>query len=187
MHRWVDGPIWTSLLVKCLNAFSLFMVCDLVHCKQLKHLQNLKVTSRLSCNTTQQCHNKLLQVIEGNCPWVPFQLLTNRRYSDYPTLAHNEIEFNQVTLHMSLSKGASLTDNTLAVTWILGLSPQLSLSNFMWKIRCFLYFYANLPVSLSSFSKCENIGEPMWKLAFEFWVSKDGSSNVPSWRLQNAV
>lgn len=40
MHRWVDCTIWTSLLVKCLKAFSLFVVCDLVHCKQLKHLKN---------------------------------------------------------------------------------------------------------------------------------------------------
>ena len=79
--------------------------------------ENLKANSRLRCNTTQQCCNKLLQVIEGNCPWVHFQPLTNTRYFDYVTLAHNEIELNQMTLHVPLAKGASLTDNTLVVTW----------------------------------------------------------------------
>lgn len=154
--------------------------------------QNLKANSRLRCNTTPQCHNKLLQVIEGNCPWVHLQLLTNTRYFDYLTLVHNEIEFSQMTLHVPLAKDTSLTDNTLSWSTthtggdlILGLSLQLSLSKFIWKIRCFVY--ANLIISPGSFSKCENIGEPMGKLASEFWISKDGPSNVPLWRLQNVV
>lgn len=113
MNWWAHMDLFVDEMSKCFFSFR-GMWFGLLQAAET--FENLKANSRLRCNITQWWHNKLLQVIESNCLWVYFQPLTNTRYFDL-ALAHNEIEFSQVTLHVPLAICASLTDNTVVVTW----------------------------------------------------------------------
>lgn len=116
MHWWVHGPIWASLLVKCLIGFLFLWHVNCYKFQQAaERFENHEEISRLRCKTIQQCHKELVQTIEG--PWVHFQPLTNTTCFYYLTLAHYEMEFSRMTLHVPLAKAVNLTDNTLEVTW----------------------------------------------------------------------
>lgn len=108
-----------------------------------ERFENHKEISRLRCKPTQQCHNKLLQAVEG--PWVHSQPLTNMMYFCYLALAHNEIEFRQMTLHVPLASGANLTDNTLEVTWTWAWAHSFHSLMFCGKFNASFIFVQTFP------------------------------------------